>query len=186
MLNIPSALFTKYSRLLNKKSVPVSVHNNYKKWLRYYLDFCHKYCHGYADKESLKHFMIKLHEKHQSPAMQEEATQAVSLYYEMLQAASHQPVNPSGAGSASLPVRGEGNVTPEDCSDSMASPAPFFSKEGVSKLGALSGKEWDKVYSDLYAEIKVRHYSPKTLRSYSTWVRKFQAFTKSKKPSESI
>jgi len=38
MLNIPAVLFTKYSILLNKKSVPVSVHNNYKKWLRFYLD----------------------------------------------------------------------------------------------------------------------------------------------------
>ncbi|MGQ3683744.1 MAG: phage integrase N-terminal SAM-like domain-containing protein [Candidatus Loosdrechtia sp.] len=54
----------------------------------------------------------------------------------------------------------------------------------ATKSGALSGKEWDKVYSDLYAEIKVRHYSLKTLRSYSTWVRKFQAFTKGKKPSD--
>ncbi|GIK12917.1 MAG: site-specific tyrosine recombinase [Candidatus Brocadia sinica] len=44
--------------------------------------------------------------------------------------------------------------------------------------------EWDTVYSGLFAEIKVRHYSPKTLRSYSTWVRKFQAFRKSKKPSD--
>jgi len=70
MLNIPVALFTKFSILLNKKSVPVSVRNNHKKWLRYYLDSCHKYCHGYADMESLKHFMIKLHEKHQSPAME--------------------------------------------------------------------------------------------------------------------
>ncbi len=103
MLNIPAALFTKYSLLLNKKSVPNSLHNNYKKWLRYYVDFCHKYCHRYADKESLKHFMIKLQEKHQSPAMQEEAAQTVSLYYEMLQAASHLPVNPSGSSSAPLP-----------------------------------------------------------------------------------
>jgi hypothetical protein len=84
MLNIPAALSTKYSLLLNKKSVPNSLYNNYKMWLRYYLDFCHKYCHRYADRESLKHFMIKLHEKHQSLAMQEEAAQAVSLYYEML------------------------------------------------------------------------------------------------------
>jgi hypothetical protein len=57
MLNIPANLFTKYSVLLNKKSVPVSVHNNYKKWfkkwLRYYLDFCNKYCHGYADRKHL-------------------------------------------------------------------------------------------------------------------------------------
>src|SRR5574337_287673 len=102
----------------------------------------------------------------------------------MLQTAPHLPLNPSGAGSNLLPLRGEGNIKPEDCSDSMTSATPFFSKEGAMKSAALSGKEWDKVYSDLFAEIKVRHYSPKTLRSYSTWVRKFQAFTKSKKPSD--
>ena len=31
-------------------------------------------------------------------------------------------------------------------------------------------------------EIRVRHYSPKTLRSYRSYVGKFQAFTKSKAP----
>jgi len=84
MINIPPALFTKYTLLLNKKSVTVTVQNNYKKWLRYYLDFCHKYCHRYADRESLKHFMIKLHEKNQPLSMQEEAAKAVGFYYEML------------------------------------------------------------------------------------------------------
>jgi len=33
MINIPTALFSKYSSILTKKSVPVSVHNRYKKWL---------------------------------------------------------------------------------------------------------------------------------------------------------
>ncbi len=51
MRNIPAALFNKYSILLNKKPVPVSVHNNYKKWLISYLDFSHKYCHEYAGRE---------------------------------------------------------------------------------------------------------------------------------------
>src|SRR3989338_6035427 len=112
MLNIPAALFTKYNLLLNKKSVPVSVHNNYKKWLRFYLDFCHKYCHQYADRESLKYFMIKLHEKNQSPVMQEEAAKAVSLYYEILQATPHPPTNHLVAGSDPLPMRGVIRVTP--------------------------------------------------------------------------
>ena len=31
-------------------------------------------------------------------------------------------------------------------------------------------------------EIQVRHYSPKTLRSYTQWMRHFQTFTKSKDP----
>lgn len=78
---------------MNKKSVPVSVHNNHKKWLRYYLDFCHKYYHRYADRESLKHFMVKLHEKHQSLASQAEATQAVSFITRCCKPFPHLPVN---------------------------------------------------------------------------------------------
>lgn len=79
MLNIPAALFTKYNMLLSKKSVQASLHNNYKKWLRYSLDFCHNYCHGHISSESLKHIIIKLHRKCQSPVMQDAAAQVVSL-----------------------------------------------------------------------------------------------------------
>ena len=32
----------------------------------------------------------------------------------------------------------------------------------------------------MFTEIKTRHYSPKTLKSYALWVRKFQFFTKDK------
>jgi integron integrase len=35
---------------------------------------------------------------------------------------------------------------------------------------------------ELTDQIKVRHYSPKTLKTYTFWVRKFQYFTKSKNP----
>ena len=44
------------------------------------------------------------------------------------------------------------------------------------------GEEWKKAHFELLAEIKIRHYSPKTLKSYSMWVRKFQFFTKNKMP----
>ena len=151
MINIPPALFTKYTLLLNKKSVTVTVQNNYKKWLRYYLDFCHKYCHRYADRESLKHFMIKLHEKNQPLSMQEEAAKAVGFYYEMLDDPAPHP-----------------------------HPAPLPDGEGIKTQSV----EWHKVHEGLSAEIKVRHYSQKTLRAYSIWVRKFQQFTKNKAPTE--
>ena len=39
------------------------------------------------------------------PAIQEEAAHAVSLYYDMLQAAPHLPVNLSGAGSNPFSVK---------------------------------------------------------------------------------
>jgi len=41
---------------------------------------------------------------------------------------------------------------------------------------------WQNIFTGLNNEIKVRHYSPKTLKSYTIWARKFQGFTKSKNP----
>ncbi len=42
------------------------------------------------------------------------------------------------------------------------------------------GASWAHVYEKLQAEIKLRHYSPKTLSTYQSWLRKFQKFVKSK------
>ena len=44
-------------------------------------------------------------------------------------------------------------------------------------------ESWKKAISDLSNEIKVRHYSLKTLKSYSTWVRKLQNFSQVKDPA---
>ena len=46
----------------------------------------------------------------------------------------------------------------------------------------LINADWTAVNNDLNAEIKLRHYSPKTLKSYRGWVRQLQSYTKSKDP----
>ena len=43
---------------------------------------------------------------------------------------------------------------------------------------------WDKIIADLAAEIKTRHYSRKTLKTYADWRRKFQSYLKNKPPDE--
>jgi len=43
---------------------------------------------------------------------------------------------------------------------------------------------WDKVIDTLAAEIKTRHYSRKTLKTYADWSRKFQGFLHNKPPDE--
>jgi integron integrase len=55
-------------------------------------------------------------------------------------------------------------------------------KETASKQEETkSAKDkWKSVYVDLGNEIKIRHYSPKTLKTYTLWVKKFQYFTQSK------
>ncbi|MFC1821017.1 site-specific integrase [Thermodesulfobacteriota bacterium] len=44
------------------------------------------------------------------------------------------------------------------------------------------GVSWVEEYSRLENEIHIRHYSPRTLKTYRVWVRKFQTFTWSKSP----
>jgi hypothetical protein len=45
-----------------------------------------------------------------------------------------------------------------------------------------AGANWTLVYNDLKTAIKLRYYSPKTLRAYRGWTRQFQDFKKSKDP----
>jgi integron integrase len=43
-----------------------------------------------------------------------------------------------------------------------------------------AGCSWVSVFDGLTREIQLRHYSPKTLKSYRGWTRRFQTFTQSK------
>jgi len=44
--------------------------------------------------------------------------------------------------------------------------------------------EWDAVLERIAAEIRVRHYSRKTLQCYANWSRQFQRFLKNNPPEE--
>jgi len=81
MLKLPEPLLKKYNSLLIKNRIPSHSHGTYKKWLQYYLDFCKKYQHPYADPESLPIFIDKLKAKKQISSQQSQARQAVALYY---------------------------------------------------------------------------------------------------------
>ena len=81
MLKIPPVILGPFERLLDVHSVPESDYPNYKKWLRYYLDFCHKYNFDKADKGSSDLFINKLQEKKQSEQNRAQAKTAVSIYY---------------------------------------------------------------------------------------------------------
>ena len=80
MINIPEDIRDRFDVLLTKKAVPSRDHNHYKKWLRYYLDYCQKYRLLHTSRESLPLFIKKLQEKRQTPEQQKQASHAVSLY----------------------------------------------------------------------------------------------------------
>jgi hypothetical protein len=65
---------------LTSRSIPDALRYHYKKWLRYYLDFCQKYHQSVSTKESLQRFIKKLQEKNQTPEQQTQACSAIGLY----------------------------------------------------------------------------------------------------------
>jgi hypothetical protein len=83
VITIPEGVFTKYFAYLNKTGVPTSSCSEYKKWLRYYLDFCDKYPVPESTSERVRLFTNKLLDKKQSLAQRQRAANAVSLYFQM-------------------------------------------------------------------------------------------------------
>ncbi len=81
MIPIPQNINTLYSALLIQKAVPDKYHPYYRKWLRYYLDFCQKYGFIQSDTKSLPHFIKKLKEKKQTDLQQKQAADAIYIYY---------------------------------------------------------------------------------------------------------
>ena len=65
MKNLSPETVTKYELFLKKRSIPGALNEYYKKWLRYYLDFCEKYGHPYMNEKSLMLFLDKLKNKNQ-------------------------------------------------------------------------------------------------------------------------
>jgi integron integrase len=185
MRKIPAFLIVQFYALLVKNKIPQKFHNHYLKWLRYYLDFCQRYRFSESNSQSLINFIRKLKEKRQTDAQQKQANEAIHIYYELIRS---KPSN----NASKLPKH---PPKPEGVSKAQNSyrAAPLQSKlqidtnkrDSAQNKAAQTGVKgnWHAAYKQLSNEIKVRHYSPKTLKSYSIWVRKLQYFSKSKDPA---
>lgn len=64
----------------------------------------------------------------------------------------------------------------------LKKPSPPPSFVATPEIASGHGASWQKEYTGLSDEIRLRHYSPKTLKIYRHYVVKFQAFTKSIAP----
>lgn len=80
-MQIFSHIQSRYKAVLIEKAVTEKNHNLYVKWLQYYLDFCLKYELNPLNKDSLPEFLNKLKEKNHTSLQQEQASDAVSIYY---------------------------------------------------------------------------------------------------------
>ncbi len=182
MIQLPRHLVASFQLYCSQRGFAGADLSDSLKWLRYFLDFCEKYRIVGDEEQRIRHFLDKLKQKKQSEEQLRHAHHAVSLYFEMLQ----QGVAPSM----------KSNETPHtiDTQDSQASkpeaprqPVNVVRKSYYSEAGyqeKSSSPEWDEVVRTMAEEIKVRHYSRKTLKTYALWSRQFQRFLKNKPPQE--
>jgi site-specific recombinase XerD len=198
MLKIPSALQAQFETALRRKAIPQNALSSYLKWLRTYLDFCQKYHFSETHRESLAHFLRKLDEKRQSKAQQREASHAITLYYEAIHSMGYpdevrsfqkaispvrtldEPSLPSG--SSLREVDSSKKISPPEKAPDEPSPPPPPSSSSSQPARVTTGVSWKAEYTRLAREIQVRHYSPKTLKAYTQWVRHYQTFTRSQDP----
>jgi hypothetical protein len=209
MLPVPQDVLAKFDAILRERAVPAPFHADYRKWLRYFLDFRSKYPLPESGSEQVRLFIRKLQGKKQSPEQQRQAAHALSLFFESQSRLKHCPVKPENGKSESA------NIQPQPAAISVAqlkadkfdSPdlnnrhssiaEPPAEGEGKSEwqgrmseshyndwrsLRKSDSPDWDKVIETLAAEIKVRHYSRKTLKCYADWSRKFQGYLRNKTP----
>ncbi len=173
------------------KGIAKNEHCLYQKWLRYYLDFCHKYQFIQADPDSLPHFVRKLHEKNQGMHQQKQASQAIELYYQLLPkntlkaskapklACSPKPTNPIVSTEEPKRRTSIAQSIPNGRADLQLNHSNEVAHSHAKQENDVS---WESVYWQLKNEIKVRHYSIKTFRTYSHWIHQFQGFVKNKEP----
>ena len=195
MLNLPSTMQTQFVVFLRNQAVPNEAHASHLKWLRYGLDFCEKYHFPQAQTNSLSHFLDKLHQKKQTHSQQQQACHAIMLYYEFVQhrEPDSQFCSPQERivhGKSLNKFRHPADFPPKRCNESIkdSSPSPVLPEPAQpiivtpQRPVVSQGSSWKPEYARLSYEIKLRHYSPKTLRTSTQWVHHYQTFTRSKDP----
>ena len=209
MINVSSAERAEFVLWLRAQGVPEKLMAPYVRWVVFYLDFCHKYHFALNRDESLTNFLRKLNDKRQTKEQQQQASQAIAFYRGLKFPEEGIVGVAQGAlayASETLPspMVSDEPVSPLIYPPPLADPAPTTNAvdlkipptlapskrmEGVEALRretsestALTGASWKSEFGALADEIRLRHYSPKTLQTYRVWMRKFQAFTRSKPP----
>ncbi|WP_224958182.1 integron integrase [Geomonas subterranea] len=191
MNGIPEPVVLAFLHLLTQSRVPPALHAEYLQWLRYYLDFCERHSPPESKSDRVRLFCEKLKERNRTANQRQRAAHAVSIYFTLLKKKERLAPGPPDA----IPTPQPAETFPES-SPQAAVIAPAHSLPATRSLLRTSNyveagyqvksdsPEWDDVLERLAAEIKVRHYSRKTLHTYATWSRHFQRFLKNKPPNE--
>jgi hypothetical protein len=80
---VPISILNSFETILEDRRIPTAQRANYRKWLRYFWDFCAKYPVPEARSDQVRLFTDKLREKKQTPFQQNQEAHAISLYFQM-------------------------------------------------------------------------------------------------------
>jgi len=117
--------------------------------------------------------------KNQSDEQRQLAAKAISLYF-VLQGL--EPHAPSAADESNRQSSVEPVESDHPAHSTISQRQSQYNEAGYQEKS--SSPEWDEVMTKMAEEIKVRHYSRKTLKTYANWSRNFQRFLKNKPPQE--
>ncbi len=159
MKKIPENIDNIFCQRMKNAGIIYGLQQEYRKWLRFYLDFCDKYYLAPPARESLAQFIKKLNEKGQAPDNQKQAVQSVNVYLDIISRESEEPL--AGIVKETTPV--------------------------IS--GSDDGKknsDWSTIFKNLNDSIRLRNYSKKTFRAYAGWIDRFAAFIRHKSPKDII
>lgn len=145
---VPDVVMRHYETVLKMHEIPLNLYANYRKWLRYFLDFRFKYLNSCEGSEQVRLFLGKLRGKKQSEAQCQQAAHAVSLYFEIIGLGTSTD-NPVG-----LPDR-------RNCDNPISTDTPMpIVTERISQYCVAGypeksdSREWDAVLEAMAAEIK--------------------------------
>jgi len=78
---IPENILVQFDTILKQRNIPADAHNDYRKWLRYFLDFRAKQSLPGSRSDQVRLFAEKLRSKNQTTKQQAQAADAVSLFF---------------------------------------------------------------------------------------------------------
>jgi integron integrase len=141
-------------------------------------------------KQLSESFLAVLAERSVSSGDAREQLKWLRFYLDFCAKYRHPPRDPDSLEPFLQKLASKGQ-TPSRQEQAAASVAVYYDLIAEWAADAEAGKAapvkkdpWDECYRQLKAEIALRHYSPKTLQTYRTWIRQFQNWLAEKGPDE--
>ncbi|NTW58952.1 MAG: integron integrase [Nitrospirae bacterium] len=204
MENIHPEILSRFDNILKKRKLSFPLHSEYRKWLRYFLDFQAKYSQPGERSVQVRLFSEKLRSKGQTEAQVKQAADAISLFFISQQKTTfaHSSTRAGAVPHTDIPVVAEqpgthgparSSARKESCMAAEPPGPPVPDGQSWRRKGRFDDwrclkrteyPAWDAIIAALSDEIKARHYSRKTLQHYANWTRKYQCYLLQKDPAD--